>query len=47
MLTFLLHAGVSTVEPQQCAAIPFLAFANAVEEYEAGSETDDEGDMLE
>ena len=29
------------------AAIPFSAFADAVEEYEAGSETDDEGDMLE
>ena len=26
-------------------ALPFLAFADAVEEYEADSGTDDEGDM--
>lgn len=28
------------------AAIPFLAFADAVEEYEADSVTDDKGDMM-
>jgi hypothetical protein len=41
-----LHAGVSTIEPQPRAAIPFSAFADAVEEYEADSETDDEGDGM-
>ena len=41
-----LHAGVSTVEPQTRQAIPFEAFVDAVEEYEADSETDDEGDQL-
>ena len=42
-----LHAGVSTFEPQQClAAIPTSAFADAVQDYKADSETDDEGDMI-
>jgi hypothetical protein len=41
-----LHAGVSTVEPQTGQAIPFEAFVDAVEEYEADSETDDEGDQI-
>jgi hypothetical protein len=41
-----LHAGVSTVEPQTRQAIPFEAFVDAVEEYEADSETDDEGDQM-
>jgi hypothetical protein len=41
-----LHAGVSTVEPQTRQAIPFSAFIDAVEDYEADSETDDEGDMM-
>ena len=36
-----LHAGVSTVEPQTHQAIPFEAFVDAVEDYEADSETDD------
>ena len=40
-----LHAGVSTVTPA-CNAIPFSAFADVVEEYEADSATDDEGDMI-
>ena len=40
-----LHAGVSTVTPA-CNAIPFSAFANTVEEYEADSAMDDEGDMI-
>jgi hypothetical protein len=38
-----LHAGVSTCEPQTPQAIPFEAFVDAVEDYEADSETDDEG----
>ena len=42
-----LHAGVSTMEPQQRQAISFSAFVDAVEEYERDSETDDEGDMIE
>ena len=37
-------AGVSTIDPVSCAAIPFMAFADAIEEYEADSGTDDEGD---
>jgi hypothetical protein len=41
-----LHAGVSTTEPQARAAIPFSAFAAAVEEYEADTGTDDEGEMM-
>ena len=40
-----LHAGISTVTPT-CNAIPFSAFADAVEEYEADSAMDDEGDMI-
>ena len=41
-----LHAGISTIDPQARAAIPFSAFADAIEEYEAESGTDDEGDMM-
>jgi hypothetical protein len=41
-----LHAGVSTIEPQIRQAIPFSAFVDAVEDYEADTETDDEGDMM-
>jgi hypothetical protein len=33
------------MDPQPRAAIPFSAFADAVEEYEVDSETDDEGEM--
>ena len=40
-----LHAGISTVTPT-CNAIPFSAFADVVEEYEADSATDNEGDMI-
>ena len=40
-----LHSGVSTVTPA-CNAIPFSTFADAVEEYEADSAMDDEGDMI-
>jgi hypothetical protein len=44
LFTFLrLHAGVSTTERQTCQAIPFEAFVDAVDDYEADSETDDEG----
>ena len=39
-------AGVSTIDPVARAAIPFSAFADAVEDYEADSMTDDEGDMM-
>ena len=39
-------AGVSTIDPVSCAAIPFMAFADAIEEYEADSGTDDEGDIM-
>ena len=46
MTTLSLHAGVSTIEPHlRQAAILFSAFADAVDEYKADSETDDEGDM--
>ena len=45
-LSIRLHAGVSTIEPQIRQAIPFLAFVDAVEDYEVDSETDDEGDMM-
>ena len=45
-LSIRLHAGVSTIEPQIWQAIPFSAFIDAVEDYEADSETDDEGDMM-
>ena len=45
-LSIRLHAGVSTIEPQIWQAIPFSAFVDAVEDYEADSETDDEGDMM-
>jgi hypothetical protein len=41
-----LHASVSTVERQTHQAIPFEAFIDAVEEYQADSETDDEGDQM-
>ena len=42
-----LHAGVSTIEPRlRPAAIPVSAFEDAVVEYKADSETDDEGDMM-
>ena len=41
-----LHARVSTIEPQIRQAIPFSAFVDAVEDYEADTETDDEGDMM-
>ena len=41
-----LHAGVSTVEPQTRQAIPFDAFIDAVDDYEAESQTDDEGDQM-
>ena len=41
-----LHAGVSTVEPQTRQAIPFDAFIDAVDDYEADSQTDDEGDQM-
>ena len=41
-----LHAGVSTVEPRyQHIGIPFLAFADVVEEYKGDSGTDDEGEQ--
>ena len=40
-----LHAGVSTIEPVSRHAISFSAFVDAVEEYIADSETDDEGSM--
>ena len=45
-LSIRLHAGVSTIEPQIRQAIPCSAFVDAVEDYEADSETDDEGDMM-
>lgn len=35
------------MEPVSQQAIPFSAFEDAVEEYNADSETDDEGDMRE
>jgi hypothetical protein len=34
------------VEPQTRQAIPSEAFIDVVEEYEADSETDDEGDQM-
>jgi hypothetical protein len=40
-----LHAGVSTLEAETRHAIPFSAFVDAVEEYQADSATDDEGSM--
>ena len=46
MTTLSLHAGVSTMEPQlRQAAIPFSAFAEAVDDYKADDTTDSEGDM--
>ena len=46
LIVLRLHAGVSTIDPQPWAAIPFSAFTDAIEEYEADSETDDKGDMV-
>ena len=42
-----LHAGAPTIEPHlHLVAIPVSAFEDAVVEYKAESETDDEGDMM-
>ena len=41
-----LHAGVSMVEPQTHQAIPFGAFIDEVDDYEADSQTDDEEDQM-
>src|ERR1700679_343539 len=41
-----LHAGLSTTEVKYRQGIPHSAFVDAVNEYEADSETDDEGSML-
>ena len=46
LIVLRLHAGVSTIDPQPWAAIPFSAFTDAIEEYEADSETDNKGDMV-
>lgn len=42
-----LHAGVSTTEGWIHQAIPHSAFVDAVNDYVANSETDDEGSMVE
>lgn len=42
-----LHAGVSTFTTGIKQAIPQSAFIDAVNDYIAQSETDDDGDMLE
>jgi hypothetical protein len=43
---YAISTSVSTVDRQPRAAIPFSAFADAVEEYEADTGTDDEGDVM-
>ena len=42
-----LHAGVSTTVAEIHQAIPKSAFVDAVNDYVANSETDEEGDMIE
>ena len=42
-----LHAGVSTTESQICQAIPQSAFVDAVNDYVANSETEDDGSGIE